>query len=551
MRQLSILFLTVILVMTVSSISTGAVTDEHTVGEWQSILAVDDEQGKMTGLQLSLAINPDEYYLPVGTPVNISGELRNVFGPLGGAPVILATMTGDGQDSNVTLVTDEDGVFTFADIVNRTGPVWYRAWFEGTDRMDTNRTESMEQEIQGVLNLTPPGSVTQCLLIREEEDGQVVPEETGESFESVAFEEGEDADLNLTDDSSRIDSSPDEMQAAITLQADSDTIYPGQNVTFTGLVTGKDNTPIAYRPVRMEMAYGTDDPKPVGYQALTDRDGRYSVSFHLTGPQCPVLEAVTTDSTGAILRSEPVLLNVIADDAVPWTRTRTDTRSIDAELRPTLIRTTENITISGWFTGADGQPLSFSRLHLYWYNFADTIWDPYEPSSEIITGKDGNFAVNVTGPDMPGITYMAIISKQEQSGKPLFSRALTLTVRKETEPAPGILPADLYGYSYPDQVRVGEQAAVTFELSDPSGGPLAYEPIQIFFSDDGFTWFMNGNGNITTDGDGIFSFNETPRKEGFHYYRGLYNGTEYAGPADSGIVVLAITGGRTESPATE
>jgi len=550
MRFFSILFLTVVLVMTTISISTGAVTDEHTVGEWQSILAVDDDMTVMTGLQISLAINPDEYYLPVGTPVNISGELCSVFGPRAGAPVILATVTGDGQDTNVTLVTDEDGKFTFADIVNRTGPVWYQAWFEGTDRTDTNRTVSVKKEIQGVLNLTPPGTVTGCSFIREEEEGPVIPEETEESFVSGIPEGSDEPDLNGTAGEEE-ENQEDAVQAAITLQADSDTIYPGQNVTFTGLVTGKANAPLAYRTVQMEMAYGTDELEPVGYQAVTDREGRYSVSFHLTGPQCPVLEAVTTDTTGNVIRSEPVLLNVISDDAVPWTRTRTDTRSIDAQLRPTLIRTSENITISGWFTGADGEPLSLSRLALYWYNFADTIWDPYEPSTDIITAKDGNFAVNVSGPDLPGITYMAIVSKKEQSGKPLFSRALTLTVRNETEPSPGILPADLYGYSSPDQVRVGEQASIIFELSDPDGEPLADEPIQIFFSDDGFTWFMNGNGAIMTDSDGRFSFNETPGKEGFHYYRGIFNGTENAGPADSGIVILAITGGQNEPTVPE
>lgn len=550
MRFFSTLFLTVAMVMITISISTGAVTDEHTVGEWQSILAVDDDMTVMTGLQISLAINPDEYYLPVGTPVNISGELCSVFGPRAGAPVILATVTGDGQDTNVTLVTDEDGKFTFADIVNRTGPVWYQAWFEGTDRTDTNRTVSVKKEIQGVLNLTPPGTVTGCSLIREEEEGPVIPEETEESFVSGIPEGSDEPDLNGTAGEEE-ESQEDAVQAVITLQADSDTIYPGQNVTFTGLVTGKANAPLAYRTVQMEMAYGTDELEPVGYQAVTDREGRYSVSFHLTGPQCPVLEAVTTDTTGNVIRSEPVLLNVISDDAVPWTRTRTDTRSIDAQLRPTLIRTSENITISGWFTSADGEPLSLSRLALYWYNFADTIWDPYEPSTDIITAKDGNFAVNVSGPDLPGITYMAIVSKKEQSGKPLFSRALTLTVRNETEPSPGILPAYLYGYSTPDKVRVGEQASIIFELSDPDGEPLADEPIQIFFSDDGFTWFMNGNGAIMTDSDGRFSFNETPGKEGFHYYRGIFNGTENAGPADSGIVILAITGGQNEPTVPE
>ena len=73
------------------------------------------------------------------------------------------------------------------------------------------------------------------------------------------------------------------------------------------------------------------------------------------------------------------------DDFLPRSRDRTDTRSIDADLNAVIIRPDENITISGWFSDGNGNGIPAGRLNLYWYNFADRIWDRYENCSEAIT----------------------------------------------------------------------------------------------------------------------------------------------------------------------
>ena len=63
-------------------------------------------------------------------------------------------------------------------------------------------------------------------------------------------------------------------------------------------------------------------------------------------------------------------------------------------------------------------------------------------------------------------------------------------VRGTTENSSAILPAHLTVRSDPEEIQVSEKAQITFTLSDPEGNPLAGEPVQIFFSEDGFTWLM-------------------------------------------------------------
>lgn len=546
MRFVHILSLMITILFMLPGPVIGAVTDEHTIDEWRSILAVDDKQGRLTGLQLSLAIEPDRYYLPVGTLINLSGELSNVFGPLNNAGVMLAIGYDEMPQQNTTLITNENGEFSTSVIVNRTGIIRYQVWFEGTDLRDTNQTKSPEIEIKGVFNDSPSGERSESLIPPDKGNNEYslqvnspdsqydLGNEEELDNEGEEISEGDGSLANQTDG------------AVITLSTSTDSFLPGQNVTFSGVLTGPANTPLAHRIVLLEMAYDIDDFQKVGDSLVTNRDGQYNVSYHLTGPDCPIFRAVSTDEQGYDIMSEPVTLKFIPDEYEPLAKIRYEARHIEADLAPSIIQTGENITVSGWFADANGDAISRERLNLYWYNFADQIWDRYEPGADVLTAKDGNYVINVSGPDLTGITYVAMVSKYEISRKPLFSRALPLTVRNETETIPSVLPVFLDGFSVPDEVRVMEPAMITFQLSDPTGIPLPYEPIQVFFSEDGFTWFMNGNGNLTTGPDGTFTFNDTPKQSGFHYYRGVYNGTELYGPADSGIIVLAITGNETE-----
>ena len=88
----------------------------------------------------------------------------------------------------------------------------------------------------------------------------------------------------------------------------------------------------------------------------------------------------------------------------PRARERTNNRHIDAELTPSVISPGENVTLTGWFSDGNGDGIADGSLNLYWFNFADRIWDRYQNRSEAITNNAGYFALNVTGPNLTGLS---------------------------------------------------------------------------------------------------------------------------------------------------
>lgn len=626
---LYLLFSTIFI--TLSGVSSGAVSGEHTTDEWRSILSVPSDGGIRTGLQISLTIDPDQYYLPFGSSANLSGEVYNIFGPVGNASIVLAK-GGDRPVPFENLTTDEFGKFSTADIVNSSGLIRYQIWFEGSDTGKTDRTVSNEIEIRGEKDegdrdetisdasdsSTIPGLTAAALAIwtgeREEgDDSAIIPIEisgevtgyNGPESDATVFifrmysggEEqlgyrvtGPEGRFEFTDhragaelpssyriisesgtpDSTvnletKVVASPPETVVkdlpvtdshgsegnlnqsgfiGISLETDTKSFTSGQNITFSGKVTGLKGTPLSYADVIIEEA-STKAFTRIGDSLITTRNGTYSVSYHLTGPSSPTFRAVSSDEKGDKLVSNEVLLSFQSDSFSPLSRDRIKSRHINGNLLPPVIKPGEDITISGWFSDGDGAAIPFGRLNLYWFNFADRIWDKYEQSAEAIANEDGYYSFNVSGPDATGISYMAVVSKQELSGDPLFSHVLPLTVRGDPISGSSILPTRVTAESNLSEVTVNNQTLITFTLSDLTGTPLSGEPLRLYFSEDGFTWYMNGNGNVTTSTEGVITITGIPKRAGFNYYRGVYDGSALYGPADSGILVIPVL----ESPA--
>lgn len=523
-KSFHLLFLiTLILVSgTVSAIS----LKEHTTEEWQSILAIPDNNTMLTGLQITLAIRPDQYYLPQGSEVNISGKITTMFGPIKNAPIIMARGNDTSPAPVANLTTDDNGDFSLTDHVNSSGVVRYQAWFEGSDLKGQNLTKSYEIEITTVANSTKQKFTN---LTVQEEPEQPITEPEDEIPESDDTQNESDI-KQISEGSECILYSPE-------------SYISGENVTFSGSITGKNQTPLPYLPVNIQKRGEDGQYTKIGDTITTGADGSFTSSYYLTGPGPLSFRALSTDDLGKDLTSNVVTLQFEkTQDFTPMARDRTGVRSIDAGLNAAILKPDENITISGWFSDGEGNGVVSGRLNLYWYNFADRIWDRYRNTSEAITNDDGYYAFNVSGPNLTGISYLAVVSKKEQTGKPLFSHVLPLVVRGQTETNSSILSAVLTVKSEPPEVQVNEKALITFTLSDPDGNPLAEEPVQMYFSEDGFTWFMNGNGNLTTRSDGTVAMVDVPKKPGFHYYRGVYSGSDFFGPADSGILALIITG---------
>jgi hypothetical protein len=521
-------FLIFAALITVSGVASGASLNEHTTDEWRSILAIPNSSTMLTGLQIYIAISPDQYYLLPGSEVNISGVISSVFDPIKNVPIILARGNGTNPIPYVNLTSDENGEFSFTDQVNTSGIVRYQAWFEGSDLKDKNLTRSYEIEVRVVTdvtdkNLSEPAPMTSILETSVQENGT----ENNEADEDTISNEKEQLTGNSSD---------------INLQITPESFTTGQNITLTGVIFGNDRTPLPHAPVSIEMKEDGNEFVKIGDTLSTDTSGKFTASYYLTGPDALLFRVVSSDEQGKNLVSNRVQVPFeMTEDFSPRAFERTESRHIDANLNAAIIRPDNNISISGWFSNGNGDGIAAGRLNLYWYNFADRIWDKYENCSEAITNHDGFFSFNVTGPNLTGISYLAVVSKKEQTGKPLFSHVLPLAVRGQTENKSLKLPAEFTVKSEPSEVRVNEKALITFTLTDPDGNPLAEEPVKMYFSEDGFNWFMNGNGNITTRSDGTIAMVDIPKASGFHYYRGIYDGSEFFGPADSGILTLIIT----------
>lgn len=523
-KSFHLLFL--ITLILISGTASAISLKEHTTEEWQSILAIPDNSTMLTGLQITLAIQPDQYYLPRGSEVNISGKITTMFGPIKDAPIILARGNGTIPTPVANLTTDGNGDFSLTDHVNSSGVVRYQAWFDGSDLKGKNLTKSYEIEIETFGNSTEQ-KITNLTVQEEPEQSVAEPQDQILKPDVSQYE----SDIKqLADTSGFILHGPE-------------SYISGENVTFSGSITGKNLTPLPFVAVTIQKKGDDDQYSKIGDAITTGADGSFTASYYLTGPGPLSFRALSTDDQGKDLTSNVVTLQFEkTQDFAPVAHDRTGVRNIDAGLNAAILKPDENVTISGWFSDGEGNGVASGRLNLYWYNFADKIWDRYRNASEAITNDDGYYAFNLSGPNLTGVSYLAVVSKKEQTGKPLFSHVLPLVVRGQTETNTTLLSAVLTVKSEPSEVQVNEKALITFTLSDPDGNPLAEEPVTMYFSEDGFTWFMNGNGNLTTRSDGTVAMVDIPKKPGFHYYRGVYTGSDYFGPADSGILALIITG---------
>jgi hypothetical protein len=534
-------FLLCIILATGIWTTSGALPGEHTADEWRSILAVTEDDRWLTGLQIGIAITPNQYYLTEGTLVNITGMVTNVFGPISQREIMLARGVNEAPSLYQNLTTDENGTFLFSDIINATGTVRYQAWAAGSDIKGKNQTRSNEIEVRAEKNLTAPF----------QDQGDQIPEDEGLLNLSQTYEpaSGEQADAG-ENGTATLDLPSESPERLLSLQAEPVVFDPGRNISMSGVLISESGSTRPHTPVQLETRTGNETFSRIGDLLVTDRNGTYGAAYHLTGPYDPDIRAVASPGSGQELLSDVIPLTFDDGYLIAPARERRDIRSIDAYLSPPIVLVGENCTISGWFADGNGDAIAYGSLHVYWYNFADRIWDRYKDGSEIITNKDGYYTANISSPSEAGVSYLAVVSRSEKTGKPLFSPVQVLIVREpETEQDP-VMETSLTGRADPPEVRIGEQAEITFTLSDQEGTPLAGEPVTILFSDDGFTWFMNEGGNLTTRSDGTITMSDIPHQSGFHYYRSVYDGSENYRAADSGIITLIITDQNEDSRET-
>lgn len=505
------LIICIVLILT-QGLSAEFMSNQETVIHWRSVLKVPETESLQTGLSISLSVTPNSYYQINGTQINITGIIRNMFGPVANAGVVLAKGYLEKPADIANLTTDNNGEFSYSDTVNREGIIRYKARYSSND-LAKPIASSDEVEIKGTKNFDQ----NETLMINVQ---NTIVQGTNTNNQSPS--------------------------SLITLTTKSLEYTSGQNITFSGLVTGINGHPLPHAIVSLEISYSEGNFTKIGNSLSTDQNGTFQNSFFLTGPVSPIIHAVLSGQSDNAVISNEIQMTFVPDDIVPPVRVRSDIRHIDAMISPSVIESGEPISISGWFSDSNGEPIQSARLNLYWYNFGDQIWDRYQMSSEAITTPDGYFTFNVSGPKLPGLSYMAIVSKYEKTGVPLFSSVLFLKTRDSSKVTSGKLFSDLIVSSSPDVVSIGEQSDIIFNLTDSGGNPLIGESLNLFFSMDGFTWLMNGNETVTNS-EGIVKISDTPRQSGFHYYKGIFNGSQNFAPVQSETLVLpVIEGNRSE-----
>ncbi len=504
-----------ILLFLVPGVSAGGLpVDGHTVDEWKEILKVSPDQNRLIGLMLDCTIYPDLYYQNTGD-ITLTGRLQSVFGPVADEPVDLLQVNESADVLIGQNVTDEEGFVTFVIPGSDQGPTRYQLRFTTNGTLKADVIESRAYEV--VSGYLPEAAVTG-------DTGKTSSQDTPSAL--------------LQPDHTRTQS---ESSAGPTLTLD---VAPeqnsfGDNVTFSGYLRTDRGTSLSRNSIFLRES--PDSEILPGMPVQTGTDGSYAVSYHLPGTGDLTVRAVSTgQKTGAIL-SDARSLTWDRNGYTPPVKVIPSRRQIDLSVSASQALPGENLTVYGWFLVAGGDPVIRAAPGLFQYNIHDGGWDRFEETTDALTDRNGGFVIRTNAPDLPGQYYLAAISLDEPGNRPLFSNLLALTV---VSPA-GDLPVPAPGISLeiradPPLVSPGNTTRITFSLHDTTGSPLGGENLSLLFSEDGFTWMYSEDGSAITDTDGQFSLNDTPKKEGYHYYRAIFAGTDTLPAAESDTLVIPV-----------
>lgn len=200
----------------------------------------------------------------------------------------------------------------------------------------------------------------------------------------------------------------------------------------------------------------------------------------------------------------------------------------------------ENITVNGWYSDGDGNGLEFTQVRLFRFNTNFWKWEQYPDSSAALTNKDGYYSFTVPAENKSGSYYISVIDKRNNGLEPLISNILGLRIVSGSVNQTERNQVSLLVSARPPVIQMNETTQILISLLDQTGNAIAGEPVLIYFSEDGFTWFMNGKGSVPTGPDGNITLTDTPKKAGVHYYRALYNGSSLYTPIESELLVLPV-----------
>jgi len=466
--------------------------------QWKEILAIGEEKDYTIGADLTLSIEPDQYYCTPSDEIVLSGSLKGIFGPLSGKEITIERTNSSNVSISLKSVTDISGIYALSDILSEPGIYRYQALYIPEDENSDTPLKSITREIFITSSKESADDLNTSLKSMPKEDDSVV---------SLLAEQNN----------------------SVHLSSQGSEFTPGEQVFFSGNVSSQDR-PVAYAPVYIqpEIQGVSKAGNMIPYQ--TKNDGTVNVSYHLTGPD-PLLFSLIwqKSSIQPKVQSEPVLLMPSGEGINPPTRIVHDTKTLDAYLEHASVVSLHNFTIYGWYCGKDGLPQVLSPLDLVWYNFGERIWDQYQNSSQILTNADGLFECTVPAPQTPGTYLLAVKTRESSQSKEVYSNVLPLTVIPAGEESSENIDPEL-----PDSVlpvssqilitvssvpaRVSEEITLFIKTEGMTDDELQHSGMQVFYSENGIDWdvYTEINPPIPIE-DTVVTF--TPENPGYHYFR--------------------------------
>lgn len=466
--------------------------------KWKEILAIGEDKDYTIAAELTLNIEPDQYYRKPGDEIVLSGILKGIFGPLSGSDIIIERKNSSSEVSYLNTSTNDSGIFVITDLLTEPGIYSYQAIYEPDQKVNSKNMKSERLEIT-------------C-----------IQSDTTTSFEPDERYLGT-GDHEVT---------PSDKKGGIMVHLTSNTsgFIPGQAVSFSGQVRS-DGGPIAYAKVSFIPEVGLSRTgEPVIYQ--TRKDGTMNATFHLTDPDSLSFSLLYRKNRNEPeYQSDPVFL-VPSDTAMnPPARIVHTSETIDAFIDNTSVKSMQNVTLYGWYCKKEGEPGFLSALDLVWYNFGGKVWDQYPNSSKILTNGYGFFECTVPAPFTPGMYVMAVKREGNSTTPSAYSNVLPLTVTPLDEESDEVMdvpvssPGQILINATPVPARVLEEGTISVVLSGFDSIDADNLHLSIYSSTNSIDWYLFDEISSVLPSEEII-IPVLPEKEGYLYFKATVDNHE-------------------------
>ncbi|NLV28290.1 MAG: hypothetical protein GXY48_14215 [Methanomicrobiales archaeon] len=468
---------------------------DHTIEEWQEILAIGDEIDKTLGGELTLEITPPLYYLEKGTELSLFGTIRGLFGPLKNSRILISQWNSNGSIKEDEVITDDEGSF----IIN------YLLMEEGIYRFRANYSY-----IYGIQEKILPSNMLEITCLPGMSSENLIPS-VNSGFTQP------DPEKPVVSDNSSI---------SVFLSNQYYRYTPGLVSHLSGYIVDENDKPVPYSRVLLrygDVNYSQSNERVV--EGFTNIKGIVEFNLSLSGPY-PVFFLLEYPGKGTkpSVFSEKVVLIPDSFGINPPVKIIGDSESIMLYTDDLTVSSRNNITFYGFYNQKGGTYPSYQVLDLVWYNFGGQYWDTYQNSSTIATNSDGKFECTVPAPETSGMYLMSIRRPGNTTQSAVYSNVHPITVvpvdMNDANVAPDLIPV-LRISANKSGVRVSESLDLSLQIFSPGYYEPVDIPVTMLYSKNGFDWMPLISETIFFNQDGQATITVRPDGTGYHYYRAI------------------------------